>query len=142
CAQSFHWFDDAVALPEIARVLRPHGRLALVWNVRDDTDAWTARLSAIIGNESVAEEDVVPAIAASGLFGTVETAHFAHEQALDRDGLLDLVLSRSYVAKLAPAERAPVLDAVRALYDETADPRGVRVVYRAECFRAERIGAP
>ena len=57
-----------------------------------------------------------------GLFGPVETARFSFEQTLDRDGLLDLVLSRSYLAKLPPPEREPVLDAVGALYDETAGP--------------------
>lgn len=137
-AQAFHWFDHDNALPEIARVLRPGGRVALVWNSRDDRDPWMARLSAIIGNESIQESDVVPVLDASGLFGPVDTALFAFEQILDRDGLLDLVLSRSYLAKLPAPEREPVLDAVGALHDETAGGEGVRLAYVTECFRAER----
>jgi SAM-dependent methyltransferase len=141
CAQAFHWFAHAVALPEIARVLRTRGRLALVWNSRDDRDPWMARLSAIIGNETVQETDVSPVFEASGLFGPVEISEFAFEQTLDRDGLLDLVLSRSYCAKLPPAEREPVLDAVGTLYDRTAGKDGVRLAYTTVCFRAERKGA-
>jgi SAM-dependent methyltransferase len=135
-AQAFHWFDHDDALPEIARVLRPGGRLALVWNSRDDRDPWMARLSAIIGNESIQESDVVPILDESGFFRWVETARFTFEQVLDRDGLLDLVLSRSYLAKLAPPDREPVLDAVGALFDETALDGGVRLAYVTECFRA------
>lgn len=137
-AQAFHWFDHDNALPEIARVLRPGGRLALVWNSRDDRDPWMARLSAIIGNESIEESDVVPVLDASGLFGPVETAVFSFVQTLDRDGLLDLVLSRSYLAKLPAVERQPVLEEVGALYDETASAEGVRLAYLTECFRAVR----
>ena len=140
-AQAFHWFDHDAALPEIARVLRPGGRIALVWNSRDDRDPWMARLSAIIGNETVEESDVVPVLDASGLFGPVETAQFSFAETRDRDGLLDLVLSRSYLAKLTPAERQPVLDAVGALYDETAEADGVRLAYVTECFRARTKGA-
>jgi SAM-dependent methyltransferase len=138
-AQAFHWFDHDDALPEIVRVLRPGGRIALVWNSRDDRDSWMSRLSAIIGNESIQESDVVPVLDASGLFGPVETAVFSFEQTLDRDGLLDLVLSRSYLAKLPPPEREPVLDAVGALYDETAAVDGVTLAYVTECFRATRL---
>ncbi len=140
-AQAFHWFDHDNALPEIARVLRPAGRIALVWNTRDDRDPWMARLSAIIGNESIQESDVVPVLDASGLFGPVETAAFSFQQVLDRDGLLDLVLSRSYLAKLPPVEREPVLDAVGRLYDETAGSEGALLAYVTECFRAARIGS-
>jgi len=138
-AQAFHWFDHDDALPEIARVLHPGGRLALVWNSRDDRDPWMARLSAIIGNESIQESDVVPILDESGLFGPVETASFVHEQVLERDGLRDLVLSRSYLAKLPPVDREPVLEAVGALFDETAADGGVRLAYVTECFRAERL---
>jgi ubiquinone/menaquinone biosynthesis C-methylase UbiE len=141
-AQAFHWFDHAKALPEIARVLRPDGRLALVWNSRDDCDPWVARLSEIIGNETVQERDVLPVIGEGGLFAPVEMAEFSFEQTLDRKGLLDLVLSRSYLAKLPHAEREPILEAVGRLYDETADADGrVRLAYVTECFRTTERGA-
>ena len=141
CAQAFHWFDHTVAMPEVVRVLRPRGRLGLVWNSRDDRDTWTARLSEIIGNETVEETDVFPVLEASGFFGPVETAEFSFEQVLDRDGLLDLVLSRSYCAKLRKVDRDPILTAVAALYEATAGCDGVRLAYVTECFRTTKKGA-
>jgi SAM-dependent methyltransferase len=141
CAQSFHWFEYAAALPEITRVLRPDGVLALVWNSRDDRDPWMERLSAIIGNETVQDEDVEEPLRESGLFGPVERAQFSFAQTLDRGGLVDLVLSRSYCAKLPPADREPILAEVGRLYDETAGVDGVLLAYVTECFRARRAGA-
>ena len=138
CAQSFHWFNHPVALPEIARVLRPGGRLALVWNTRDDGEPWVARLSEIIGNERVGENDAARPIDESGLFGPVESAVFHFEQHLDRELLLQLVLSRSYCAKLPRAEREPTLSLVGRVYDELAGPDGVHLPYVTECFRTQR----
>ena len=50
-AQAFHWWDLERALPEIARVLRPGGHLALVWNLRDERIPWVRRLGELIGTQ-------------------------------------------------------------------------------------------
>jgi SAM-dependent methyltransferase len=138
-AQAFHWFDVDVALPEIARVLRARGRLGLVWNVRDDAEPWVARLSTLIGSESVTLDDVTEPIGASGLFEPVEHALFRFTQVLDRETLLDLVLSRSYCAKLPPAEREPILDGVARLFDERAEEGTIELPYVTECYRTAKV---
>ena len=135
-AQAFHWFDHGRALPEIARVLRREGRLALVWNMRDERDPWVAKLSDLIGSEDArAGEAVVPTLEGEG-FGPVERASFEHVQRLDRESLRDLVLSRSYCAVRPPEERAPVIAAVDALFDVHAVGDEIVLPYVTRCFRA------
>jgi ubiquinone/menaquinone biosynthesis C-methylase UbiE len=48
-AQAWHWFDPERAVSEVARVLRPGGRIGLVWNVRDERSGWVKDLGRIIG---------------------------------------------------------------------------------------------
>jgi SAM-dependent methyltransferase len=137
-AQAFHWFDHPVALPEIARVLRPGGRLALVWNTRDDREPWVAKLSSTIGSETVDRGDAEEPIDRSGLFEPVEREAFTWMQRLDRATLRDLVLSRSYCAKLTPGEREPILEAVGRIFDEHAVDGQIELPYITECYRAQR----
>ena len=136
CAQAFHWFDQRAALREMARVLRPGGRVALVWNTRDSREPWTAALSEAIGNETVESRDAESPIIESGLFGTVEQAAFPFVQRLGREELLDLVRSRSYCAVMAPEEREQVLARVAELYESHAGADGIDLPYVTECFRA------
>lgn len=48
CAQAFHWFANDAAVAEIHRVLKPGGRLGLIWNVRDESVDWVAEITRII----------------------------------------------------------------------------------------------
>lgn len=138
-AQAFHWFDRDTALPEIARVLRRGGTVALAWNRRDQSVPWVRRLSRLIGGESE-EGDPVEQLEQSGLFDGIETATFRHWQQVDRDSLLGLARSRSYVATLTEEERRGVLDRVGALYDDYGRGHdGMLLPYDACCYRARVV---
>jgi SAM-dependent methyltransferase len=135
-AQAYHWFDLDRALPEIARVLKPGGRIALVWNLRDERIPWVKRLGRLIGTQEQ-NTDPTQDLLSSHLFGFVESAQFRFWQPLDRDRLRDLVLSRSTIATMEAAEREEVLAQVDELYDgygRGAD--GMLLPYVTHCFKA------
>ncbi|WP_205473199.1 class I SAM-dependent methyltransferase [Nocardioides sp. SYSU D00038] len=115
--QAFHWFDHARALPEIARVTRPGGRLALLWNSRDERIPWVKRLGRVMG-EVGDHDDWAEVLAASGLFGEPELDTERFWQVIDRDSVRDLALSRSAIAALPEAEREARLTEVVAFYDD------------------------
>jgi SAM-dependent methyltransferase len=136
--QAFHWFDHSRALPEIARVLRPHGVLGLLWNNYDTVVPWVRRLHrAMIGEDHLADEfDPMPTLLQSDLFSMVETARFRHWHDLDRNGLKQLAMSHSRVAVLTESRRESVLDQVDGIYDNTArPPEPLRMPYFANCYR-------
>ena len=142
CAQAFHWFELDRALPEIARVLKPGGRLALVWNERNERIPWVRRLGALIGTQDQLREPAEPLVE-SALFGFVEQERFRFWQLVDRRSIQDLVLSRSNVAVLDEEGRAAKLAEVLAFYDDFGRGMdGMQLPYEATCFRATVVERP
>ncbi len=113
--QAWHWFEHDRVLPEVVRVLRPGGRLGLMWNVFDDGEAWVARVCDAFGAEDrVRHLDAqAPWHDVAGL--TEPERHVVrHLQPADADTLAANIASRSAVIVTPEAERARILDAVRA----------------------------
>jgi len=136
-AQCYHWFDLDRALPEIARVLRPGGHLALTWNVRNERIPWVRRLGTLIGSQEQQVDESAESLVISELFGFVEDATFTHWQEINRDSIQDLVLSRSNVATLDPEARDAKLAEVLAFYDDFGRGMdGMQLPYNTQCFKA------
>ena len=107
-AQAWHWVDPARAVPEVARVLRPGGRLGLLWNLRDERADWVAELSTIIGSHGTPGSGRhFPEIGPP--FGPVERRSVCWVYRLSRAEMIDWVASRSYVITLPDERRQDVL---------------------------------
>jgi SAM-dependent methyltransferase len=121
--QALHWFDMAVAGPEIARVLAPGGTLAGLWNVYDDRVDWVAGFDRISeGAAGVtlsnwhAQEAVahLAAVDLPGLFGPAERAEFPHAQRRTADSLLATIATHSEVLAMPDDSRSDLLSRIRA----------------------------
>jgi ubiquinone/menaquinone biosynthesis C-methylase UbiE len=108
--QAFHWFRQDEAVPELHRVLRPGGAVALVWNSRDQTRPLQRRISELIKSLVPAGRPPVGhsanALEQSDLFGPVERHTFPFVHRLDADGVADRIASVSFVAAAPPDVRA------------------------------------
>ncbi len=127
-AQAFHWFRPDQSLHEFHRILRPAGRLALMWNVRDESDPFTAAYSLAVHRASDRPADrglhlTAASVDASTLFRVRAHSVFPNGQPLDLNGLIGRARSASYVPKTGP--RSTQLEQeLRMAFDTYASPEG------------------
>jgi SAM-dependent methyltransferase len=136
-ASAFHWFDGSAAAAEFHRVLRPGGRLALVWNRRRLDQPIHRAVDEIIGRyrrrtpSHHRGEWRVP-LESSRLFVAAAQREVPFEQVLDADRFVDRFSSISYVAALPGPEREAVLRRLRDLAADAGQP--VRLGYTTELY--------
>ena len=134
--------DPVRAVPEVARVLAPGGRLGLLWNRRVEDEAWVADLSTIIGSRGTpGSSRHFPEIGPP--FGPVErrTVDWVHR--LSREEMTDWAASRSYVITLPDERRSIVLAQVRDLLDShpaLAGRADIALNMVTRCSRADLPG--
>ncbi|MFC0030741.1 class I SAM-dependent methyltransferase [Micromonospora chaiyaphumensis] len=139
--QAYHWFDREPAHAEIARVLRPGGTFAPIWNVRDERVAWVAELTRIAhlgdnaGDVTEKYTDFGPA------FTPVELGEFAHTTTLTPDEVVGMLHTRSYWLTAPPAEQERIDRDLRDLFATHPDLAGratVELPYRTFVLRSRR----
>jgi SAM-dependent methyltransferase len=114
---AMHWFDMAVAGPEIVRVLAPGGVLAGLWNVMDDAVGWVKGLAEVSGDAAIGPRDTPaswrtetarahrPRTGEAALFGLAEQAAFPHGQLRTADSLVATLATRAGMLVMSAPER-------------------------------------
>jgi len=143
CAQAFHWFRQREAMEELHRILRPGGRLALMWNSRDRRDpltrAYIEAIRAVNGEDPIEGREFDPGVIhRDGWFAPATLATFEHQQLLTREGLIGRATSASYVPR--EGRRFEILsESLAALFERYRDPGGhVIMKYVTQVFLAGR----
>ena len=138
--QAWHWVDPVAASAEIGRVVRPGGILGLIWNIRDESVPWVARLGATMRGSHAEQMLEAGGPVVEAPFGEPEERRWTWERPVTRAGLLDLVRSRSYVITAPEEERARIERELGALCDEigAVGDATIPLRYVTRAYRAER----
>lgn len=142
-AQTLHKFAPGLALAEMARVLRPGGHLAVIYNTRDDTVPWVKRLTRLMRDADPDSmtgdfgDDSVDTVNDSPYFEEPVRKDFRNWVPIAREGLIEMVRRRPATEALDEGTREQLLTDVGALYDSSArPPEPLLLPFQASCWRA------
>jgi SAM-dependent methyltransferase len=127
-SSAWHWLDPELAVPEIARVLRPGGNLGVIWVARDTRVEWVAEFNGLL--HAAREADAAPDGERSGRrrrevvfpagspMSPVEERTIEYSLPMTKDDLFGLLGTYSGVITLDPGRRAKFSQQARDFLDQ------------------------
>lgn len=144
CAQAFHWFDKSACKKEFQRILKPNGKVVLVWNKRKVGEAGFSpeyeKLAAKYArdynevNHNRITEDEFRAFFKKGDY---QKTVFHNEQIFDFEGLKGRLLSSSYTPMPGEKNYEPLVMELKGLFDKYAVDGRISFEYETECYSGE-----
>ncbi len=158
---AWHWLDPERAVPEIARVLRPGGRLGVIWTSRDRDQDWVAELD-LLRLPGISDPDADPdeprtvaevrasldrhhtvTLPAGAEFTGVTTASFGFTRTVTVTDAVEWLATNSAFITASAADRATGIARCRAaLLERTGGAESIEMPLRSWCWRADRTGQP
>ncbi len=140
-AQAFHWFDPSSARREFQRILKPEGRVIVLWNERllEETEflrAYEALLQRFGTDYSRVSESYPRPEQMLEFFGASEfTSHsLPNTQELDFEGLSGRLRSSSYAPPPGHPNFAPMMGELQGIFSAHQKDGMVRMDYRTRIY--------
>jgi SAM-dependent methyltransferase len=138
--QAFHWFDGVRARVEFRRILKPAGRVVLIWNMRrTDTTPFLRDYEKLLREfgtdyaqvncEQLPEERI-----AEFFGGAYQQRSFDNEQVFDYEGVRGRLLSSSYVPLTGQPNHEAMLAELRRIFDLHERAGRVTIEYDTKVF--------
>ena len=139
--QAFHWFDVDATRAEFRRILKPGGRVVLVWNERRvDASPFLEAYEGLfktygtdyerVAHRYTVEHMVQPFFGASEV--TLRT--FDSRQVFDFEGLKGRLLSASYAPEPGHPNHQPMMDELREIFDRYQTDGAVAIEYETKVY--------
>ncbi|MDH6428963.1 MULTISPECIES: class I SAM-dependent methyltransferase [Paenibacillus] len=144
CAQAFHWFDRDATQLEFKRILKPGGKVILIWNSRltygtPFLEEYEQLLQTFGTNYTqVNHKNITPEILSSFFKkGQMQVAHFSNQQVFDLEGLSGRLRSSSYTPVPGDPSYENMMAELRNIFERNNQGGQVFFDYNTEIYWGE-----
>lgn len=144
CAQAFHWFDRSSAQTEFRRILKPGGKVILIWNSRlTQGTSFREEYDQLLHTYGTDYEKVNHKTISQTMLlsffkeNTMRKAQFKMSQEFDFEGLKGRLLSSSYSPVAGHPNYNPLMTELRNVFDRNHQEGIILFDYETEIFWGE-----